>query len=71
MGSYWDYDCKIPGPSQRASIHRSHRPSANNAISEVYESYVTDLEKLATSDKATIVIERRTELKCGLRQGLG
>jgi hypothetical protein len=29
------------------------------------------LEKLATGDKATIVIERRTELKCELRQGLG
>jgi hypothetical protein len=29
------------------------------------------LEKLATGDKATIVIERQTELKCALRQGLG
>jgi hypothetical protein len=29
------------------------------------------LEKLATSDKATIVIERQTEQKCALRQGLG
>jgi hypothetical protein len=29
------------------------------------------LEKLAASDKATIVIERQTELKCALRQGLG
>jgi hypothetical protein len=30
-----------------------------------------DLEKLATSDKATIIIERQTELKCALRQALG
>jgi hypothetical protein len=29
------------------------------------------LEKLATSDKATIVIERLTDLKCALHQGLG
>jgi hypothetical protein len=30
--------CKIPGRSQRASIRRSHRPSANNAINKFYES---------------------------------
>jgi hypothetical protein len=29
------------------------------------------LEKLATSDKAAIVTERQTELKCALRQALG
>jgi hypothetical protein len=34
------------------------------------EKHENVLEKLATGDKATIVIERRTELKCGLRQGL-
>jgi hypothetical protein len=28
------------------------------------------LEKLATSDKVTIVIERQPEAKCALRQGL-
>jgi hypothetical protein len=28
------------------------------------------LEKLGTGDKATIVIERPTGLKCALRQGL-
>jgi hypothetical protein len=33
--------CKIPGRSRRASIHRSHRPSANNAINRFYESSVT------------------------------
>ena len=34
------------------------------------EKHEKVLEKLATSDKATIVIERQTELKCALRQGL-
>ena len=34
------------------------------------EKHEKVLEKLATSDQATIVIERQTELKCALRQGL-
>jgi len=63
----------MPSKPPRLNRRRDEMIYLRDQVLEVMrtEKHEKVLEKLATSDKATIIIERQTELKCALRQALG
>jgi hypothetical protein len=76
-----DVDDKVIGPHMGRETRPDGRCTVGSPVNsrrrisqDIFmrtEKHQKVLEKLATNDKATIVIERQMELKCALRQGLG
>jgi hypothetical protein len=70
QGWRWSGPSVFVTPAEKYVIEHGVSERHRNSCMRT-EKHEKVLEKLAASDKATIIIERQTELKCALRQGLG